>query len=76
MKKYHNLEITKCKGRGCPIKDKCYRYIGENLKTQSYFLIEPFQYFDEGNTFSCAMFWGDNANQIFNKISTIVKNQS
>jgi len=35
--------ITKCKGDGCIIKEKCYRYTAKGSKYQSYFHTPPFE---------------------------------
>lgn len=40
-----------CKGRNCPLKEKCYRYMAiPTEKRQSYFISVPFQH-NECNQF-------------------------
>lgn len=34
-------DISKCTGRGCPIKDSCYRYTVEPGFRQSYLAVPP-----------------------------------
>jgi len=36
--------ITLCKGKGCPVKDKCYRYVTKgNHTNQAYFTRTPYE---------------------------------
>lgn len=36
------MDITKCKGDGCPIKNRCYRYTAKsNVFYQSWFMETP-----------------------------------
>lgn len=62
-------DITMCKGTDCIIKEKCYRYTSEEGKLQSWFTNVPFEIKD--NKFTCDMFWGENAEKIFNKLINI-----
>ena len=51
-------DISKCKGIGCPIKDKCYRYTAkESLVWQSW--LEPkFKIIGKNNNHvECPHFW-------------------
>lgn len=64
-------DITKCKGIGCPIKDSCYRYTAEGSEYgQSYFVENNVGYEEEGK-FICDVYWGENANSIFNLLQSI-----
>jgi hypothetical protein len=46
-------DITMCSGKGCDLKDKCYRYTAPQGKyMQSFFTIPPID--KEGK---CEMFW-------------------
>ena len=38
-----NLDITKCKGTDCPLKENCYRYNCEPNDFQSWFITPPFK---------------------------------
>ena len=61
-------DITMCKGTNCPYKESCYRYTAEPSEfMQSYFIEPPIK---DG---TCKMYWGDNAEAIFNQIKDIVK---
>jgi hypothetical protein len=59
-------DITKCKGEGCPVKENCYRFTAlADEYYQSYFVESPFK---DGK---CDMFWGENANYIFDLLKEI-----
>jgi len=30
------IKVTKCTGEGCPLKEKCYRYLSRNEKEETY----------------------------------------
>lgn len=50
-------DITKCKGDGCPMKDKCFRYTAPaNEYWQSYFVNPPFK------DSKCDHYWNDMSN--------------
>ena len=36
------VDITKCSGLNCPMKEKCYRYVAKEGMWQSYFMSPPF----------------------------------
>lgn len=58
-------DITKCYGYDCPFKEKCYRFTAKNDEYQSYFLEPPIK---EGK---CDMYWGENAEFIWNQLNDI-----
>jgi hypothetical protein len=61
-------DITLCLGTDCPYKETCYRYTAKaNEYYQSYFTEPPIK---DGK---CDMYWGDNAEAIFNQLKDIVK---
>ena len=61
-------DITMCLGTNCPQKETCYRFTAKrNEYRQSYFIEPPFK---EGK---CEMYWGENAEAIFNQLKEIVK---
>lgn len=63
-------DITKCKGDGCPVKDKCYRYTAPtNPYAQSYFLNPPYN----KETNSCTLYWGETQQEILTQLEEIVK---
>jgi hypothetical protein len=66
-------DITKCNAEDCPLKNKCYRYTSEAGVWQSYFLDAPYQIVK--GKFTCEMFWGDNAEAIWNTIKEINQNK-
>ena len=64
---YNMSDITMCLGTDCPYKETCYRYTSEPSDWQSYFSVPPIK---DGK---CDMYWGDNAEAIFNQLKDIVK---
>jgi len=45
-------DISMCKGGGCPLKERCYRYLAESDgEWQTFFVDEPFR---DG---ACKFFW-------------------
>ena len=62
-------DITKCNGRNCPVKQKCKRYTAKESFLQSYFSESPIK---DGK---CDMFWGENAESIFNQLKGILNKQ-
>ena len=67
-------DITMCKGQVgaiiCPYKDKCYRYTAKADKLyQSFFVGLPLK---DGK---CDMYWGDNAEGIWNQLKEIIKDK-
>ena len=64
-------DITKCEGTNCPVKDNCYRHTAVEGYRQSYFSIPPGE-INEGK-FTCDMYWGENAEGIWNQLIEITK---
>ena len=64
------MDITKCKGEGCPIKENCKRYTAKESLMQSYFIESPFK--DN----KCDMYWGENAESIFNQLKKITNKKN
>ena len=46
------MDITKCHGVGCPIRENCFRYTAKADEYQSYFVDSPIK---DGK---CDMYWG------------------
>jgi hypothetical protein len=59
-------DIAKCLGTGCPQKETCYRYTAKPSDWQSYFSVPPIK---DGK---CNMYWGDQAQAVFNQLKDIV----
>jgi len=64
-------DITKCTYEDCPVKTKCYRYTADAGLRQSYFMDTPGKIVD--GKFTCDMYWGDNAESIWNELKNITK---
>jgi hypothetical protein len=63
-------DISKCYGEGCPVKNKCYRFTAVASEVwQSYFAEVPGK--TEDGKFTCEMYWGDNAEAIWNQLKDI-----
>ena len=61
------MDITKCKGTNCPIKESCYRFTAtENEVLQAYFVEPPIK---DGK---CEMYWGEHANYLINYLKDIM----
>lgn len=60
-------DITKCSGLGCPHKESCYRFTAPADEYQSFFVTPPIE---DGK---CDMYWGENAQEIWNQLNDITK---
>jgi len=60
-----NMDITKCTGEGCPLKESCYRFTSDISMMQSYFFTPPFK--DD----TCEMYWGEQSESIYNQLKNI-----
>jgi len=61
-------DITMCKGTNCPVSTKCRRYMATpNPHRQSYFTEVPFE------NGKCEMYWGENADSIWEQLTEILK---
>jgi hypothetical protein len=61
-------DITMCPGTNCPQKEKCYRFTAKPSEyMQSYFMEAPIK---DGK---CDMYWGENADRIWNQLKDIVE---
>ena len=64
---YNMSDITMCPGTNCPYKETCYRFTAWIGEYQSWFIEAPIK---DGK---CDMYWGENAEAIFNQLKDIVK---
>ena len=51
------MDICKCSGANCPVKEKCYRFTAPASQYQSYFVIPPIKTTEEGKL-DCEHYWG------------------
>lgn len=64
------MDITKCKGTNCPLKESCYRFTAtENEVLQAYFVEPPIK---DGK---CEMFWSESTTDILNQLTDIMNNK-
>jgi len=59
-------DITKCSGKGCALKDMCYRFTAPGSERQAYFTTPPIK--DN----ECEMFWGDASKALMDQLENIV----
>ena len=60
-----NLDIYKCKGTDCPLKENCYRFTCKPNHWQSWFIASPFK--DN----KCDFYWKNNVTAIWKKLKNI-----
>jgi hypothetical protein len=64
------MDITKCYGEGCPVRNNCYRFTASaNEMWQSYFAEPPGK--TEDGKFVCEMYWGEKSQSILNQLKDI-----
>ena len=64
-------DITMCPGTNCPQKEKCYRFTAKpDEYWQSYFIDPPIK------NGKCDLYWGDNAESIWNQLKDIMRDES
>ena len=69
------MDITKCTGEGCALKEICKRYTAEaNPYRQSFFTDTPFKI--EDNVLTCDMYWGESNDSILDQLLEITKKKS
>lgn len=70
--KLNNMpDIVMCTGEGCPAKESCYRFTTKPSEfMQSYFVKPPYE---DGK---CTLYWGENAESIWNQLKNIVDPQN
>jgi hypothetical protein len=71
------MDITKCSGQECPIKEKCVRFTSHsNEYRQSYFTEIPGHWQEDvlnKKVWECEMFWGEQNEIILNQLKEIMK---
>jgi hypothetical protein len=65
------MDISKCSGKDCPLKENCYRFtVKSDDLHQSYFTEPPIK---DGK---CEMYWGDTSQRIFEQLKKILNNKN
>lgn len=67
------MDITKCKGETCPLKDRCYRYTAKACEHQSYFIKEPYKI--KNNKFKCDYLWTDDNQSVLAELNSILSGE-
>lgn len=68
------MDITKCKGETCPLKDRCYRYTAKACEYyQSYFIKEPYKI--KNNKFKCDYLWTDDNQSVLAELNSILSGE-
>ena len=63
-------DITMCSGKGCRVKDKCYRFTAKRCEYgQSYFFNPPLKV--KNDILVCDYFWGEESDRIYKSIEDI-----
>lgn len=81
------MDITMCKGEGCPIKSVCKRFNAEPGMMQSWFVETPGKYdiYESSDTvlhkeyqkvWRCDMYWGEQQDNIMDILQVATKNES
>lgn len=68
-------DITKCTGKGCPIKKLCHRYTAKASERQAILTTPPFKIIEQKDDkikMECDMYWGKNQEVIFDMLHRIV----
>jgi hypothetical protein len=60
-------DITKCTGRGCDLRETCYRFRAMAGMRQSFFVQSPIK---DGE---CEMYWGEAAKATYDQLKEILK---
>ena len=69
------MDITKCTGNGCALKEICKRYTATpNEHRQAYFTEPPLKI--EDNVLTCEMYWGESSDAILDQLLEITKKKS
>ena len=59
-------DITKCRGKDCPVRETCHRFTVQEGYWQSWFMDSPSKVVD--GRFICNSYWGDNAQLIWDEL--------
>ena len=59
-------DITKCTGRGCDLRESCYRFTATAGMLQSYFMTSPIK------NGECEMYWGEAAKATYDQLKEIL----
>ena len=65
------MDITMCSYLGCPVRDKCKRATATPSEYQSY-ITNPSTMIN--GEFKCDLYWGDNAEFIWQELKSILGN--
>lgn len=68
------MDITKCTGDGCTLKEICKRYTAEANPNWQSFVDPPFKI--EDNVLTCDMYWGESSDAILDQLLEITKKKS
>lgn len=62
------VDIAKCSGVNCPIRDRCNRF--SQYSSNHDIINHPYKI--ENGVFSCDLFWGESQTQMLNQLEEIV----
>lgn len=67
------MDIQKCEGNTCPVKDLCYRYTSKASEDQFYFTKEPYKIKD--NKFKCEFLWTNDNHSVLDQLNSTLKKE-
>jgi hypothetical protein len=68
------MDITKCNGFGCVVKEKCYRFTAPKGEYMQSWVKPPYK-IDKG-VFTCELFWGKASDLILEQLKNIMNGSS
>ena len=67
------MDITKCSGGNCPLKEKCKRFTAKDSKQMKSLMPAPFK-INKG-MFECDLFWGEQSGYLLEMLKSILKGE-
>jgi hypothetical protein len=64
------MDITKCNGEGCIVKEKCYRYTAPKGEHMQSWVKAPFK--NDNGLFTCELFWGERSELLLEQLKNIM----
>ena len=64
------MDITKCNGEGCVLKDKCKRFTAPSGEFMQVYISAPYTYIN--GRFECELFWGDESDLLLEQLKSIM----
>jgi hypothetical protein len=65
------MDITKCTGEGCPVKEFCFRFTAPDSEYRQSYFVEPPMVVEDGKFITCDMYWGEEQESILDLLIDI-----